>query len=119
MKLIIFHFWILLLGGTFFLQSVQTGMASYYNDKFEGKLTASGEPYQAKKFTAAHLTLPFQTRVRVTNLKNNRSVVVTVNDRGPFVKGRIIDVSKAAAVKLGILNKGVAKVKMEVVSGKK
>lgn len=97
-------------------QSTETGLASYYGDKFEGKMTASGEVYRSSKMTAAHRTLPFGTRVKVTNLSNNKSVTVTVNDRGPFVKDRIIDVSKAAAVKLDYMDQGVAKVKVEPTS---
>lgn len=94
---------------------VQTGKASFYADKFEGTQTASGEKYRHKKFTAAHKTLPFGTRVRVTNLSNNESVEVVINDRGPYVEGRVIDVSKAAAEKLGFVNLGLAEVKIEVV----
>ena len=99
-------------------QSAETGLASFYSDKFEGKKTASGELYTASKMTAAHRTLPFGTRVKVTNLSNNRSVVVTVNDRGPFVKNRVIDLSRAAAKKLGYIEQGVAEVKLEPISNK-
>lgn len=95
---------------------VQTGKASYYADKFEGSPTASGEKYRGSKMTAAHKTLPFGTKIRVTNLANNVSVVLEVNDRGPFVEGRILDVSKAAAEKLGFFNQGIAEVKIEVVN---
>lgn len=91
------------------------GLASYYSDALEGRSTASGEPYLKAEFTAAHRTLPFNTRVKVTNLSNKKWVVVRINDRGPFVKGRIIDVSRAAAEKLGIIEKGVVKVRIEVV----
>lgn len=94
---------------------VQVGKASFYADKFEGSPTASGEKYKASKLTAAHKTLPFGTKVRVTNLANNESVVVTINDRGPFVEGRIIDVSKSAAEKLSFFNQGTAEVKLEIV----
>ncbi len=97
-------------------QNTETGMASYYSDKFEGKTTASGELYRSSKMTAAHRTLPFGTQVKVTNLSNNKSVTVTVNDRGPFVKDRIIDLSKAAAVKLDYIDQGIAKVKIESTS---
>jgi rare lipoprotein A len=93
----------------------QTGKASFYADSFEGSPTASGEKYKASKFTAAHRTLPFGTVLKVTNMANNETVEVTVNDRGPFVEGRVIDLSKAAAEKLGYLNQGVANVKIEVV----
>lgn len=101
-----------------FSQSSETGMASFYNDKFEGKTTASGEVFSQSKLTAAHRTLPFKTKIKVTNLANKRSVIVTINDRGPFVKDRIIDLSKKAAVKLDFIDKGVAKVKLEVVGAK-
>lgn len=94
---------------------IQTGKASYYADKFEGQPTASGEKYKASKLTAAHKTLPFGTKVKVTNLANNESVVVTINDRGPFVEGRIIDVSKAAAERLSFFNQGTADVRLEIV----
>ena len=94
---------------------VQTGKASFYADKFEGIQTASGEKYRHKKLTAAHKTLPFGTRIKVTNLANNKSVEVVVNDRGPYVDGRVVDVSKAAAEELGFLNQGLADVSVEVV----
>ena len=94
---------------------VQTGKASFYADRFEGSPTASGEKYKASKMTAAHKTLPFGTKVRVTNLVNNASVVVTINDRGPYVEGRIIDISKAAAERLSFFNQGTAEVRLEIV----
>lgn len=94
---------------------VQTGKASYYADRFEGKPTASGEKYRHNKLTAAHKTLPFGTRVRVTNLSNNASVEVVINDRGPFVEDRIIDLSRAAAEKLGFIMQGIAEVRVEVI----
>lgn len=94
---------------------VQTGKASFYADKFEGAPTASGEKYRRAKMTGAHKTLPFGTKVKVTNLANNQTVEVVINDRGPYVEGRIIDVSKAAAEKLGFINKGLAEVTLEVV----
>jgi rare lipoprotein A len=93
--------------------SSQTGMASFYSNKFDGNKTANGETYRKSKLTAAHKTLPFGTQVKVTNLSNNRSVTVRVNDRGPFAKGRIIDLSRGAAKKLGMLKQGVVKVKIE------
>ncbi|MBX2964749.1 MAG: septal ring lytic transglycosylase RlpA family protein [Cyclobacteriaceae bacterium] len=93
---------------------VQTGKASFYADKFEGKPTASGEKYRHNKLTAAHKTLPFGTKVKVTNLGNNQSVEVVINDRGPYVDGRIIDLSKSAAEKLGFINQGLAEVSLEV-----
>jgi rare lipoprotein A len=97
------------------IAQVQTGKASFYADKFEGVFTASGEKYKHNKLTAAHKTLPFGTKVRVTNLANNQSVEVVINDRGPYVEDRIIDLSKAAAEQLGFINKGLADVKLEVV----
>ncbi len=93
---------------------VQTGKASFYADRFEGHLTSSGEKYKASKLTAAHRTLPFGTKLKVTNLDNNKSVEVVVNDRGPFVEGRIIDLSKSAAEKLEYTVQGVTDVKIEV-----
>ena len=108
----------LLISSTFFTISVaqvQTGKASFYADKFEGIQTASGEKYRHNKFTGAHKTLPFGTKVRVTNLANEKTVEVTINDRGPYVEGRVIDLSKAAAEELGFLNNGLADVKLEVI----
>ncbi len=93
----------------------QTGKASFYADKFEGQPTASGEKYKHSKLTAAHKSLPFGTKVRVTNLANNESVEVVINDRGPYVDGRIIDLSRSAAEKLGFINLGIADVKLDVV----
>ena len=94
---------------------VQTGKASFYADKFEGISTASGEKYRHGKLTAAHKTLPFGTRVRITNLSNNESVEVVINDRGPYVENRIVDLSKSAAEKLGFINQGLADIKLEVI----
>ncbi len=93
---------------------IQTGKASFYADKFEGMLTASGEKYKHNKLTAAHKTLPFGTKVRITNLTNDKSVEVTINDRGPYVDGRIVDLSRAAAEELGFVNYGLAEVTLEV-----
>jgi rare lipoprotein A len=90
------------------------GWASYYADKLEGRVTASGEPYDPAALTAAHRTLPFGTRVRVFARKGRRAVVVRVNDRGPFVEDRIIDLSRAAAEALGIVDTGVVKVELTV-----
>jgi rare lipoprotein A len=86
----------------------KTGRATYYANKFVGRKTTSGEVYRHEKFTAAHKTLPFGTQVTVTNLSNQKSVVVTVNDRGPFGKGLIIDLSQSAAKEIGIYGKGTA-----------
>jgi rare lipoprotein A len=94
---------------------VQVGKASFYADKFEGSHTASGEKYKHSKLTAAHKSLPFGTKVRLTNTANNQSVEVIINDRGPYVEDRIVDVSKLAAEKLGFLNQGLAEVKLEVI----
>jgi rare lipoprotein A len=88
------------------------GMASFYK---QGSRTASGEKFNPRELTAAHPTLPFGTRVRVTNVNTGRSVTVRINDRGPFVRGRVIDVSHSAAESLGMVGQGVAKVKLDVV----
>jgi rare lipoprotein A len=93
----------------------QSGQGSYYADKFNGRPTASGTPYRPGKLTAAHNTLPFGTKIRVTNTRTGRSVKVVVNDRGPHTKGRIVDVSKRAARKLGLLDAGVIPVQLKVV----
>jgi rare lipoprotein A len=90
----------------------ETGIASYYADKFQGRTTASGEAYERSALTAAHRTLPFGTRVTVTNLENGRAVTVRINDRGPFVKGRIIDLSYRAAVDLDFIQAGLAEVRV-------
>ncbi|MBT8495939.1 MAG: septal ring lytic transglycosylase RlpA family protein [Deltaproteobacteria bacterium] len=96
-------------------RQVQRGKATWYGGKFQGRKTASGERFDKHKLTAAHRKLPFGTRVRVTNMSNGRSVVVRINDRGPFGgKGRIIDVSKAAARKLKMIRAGVVEVEVEV-----
>lgn len=91
----------------------ETGVASWYGPGFHGKLTASGGVYDQDALTAAHKTLPMPTRVRVTNLENDTSVILTVNDRGPFVGDRIIDVSRRAARVLGFLRQGTARVRVE------
>ncbi|HEX8060855.1 MAG TPA: septal ring lytic transglycosylase RlpA family protein [Cyclobacteriaceae bacterium] len=104
----------LLMGAASYAQT-QTGKASFYADKFDGAPTASGEKYRHSKKTGAHKTLPFGTKVRVTNLENNKTVEVVINDRGPYVDGRIIDLSKSAAEELGFINKGIADVKLEVI----
>ena len=95
---------------------IETGLASYYGGKFIGRQTANGEIFVANKLTAAHKTLPFGTMVKVTNLTNNKSVVVRINDRGPFVKGRIIDLSEAAAKKIDMMQQGVVKVEIVCVN---
>jgi len=93
---------------------IGTGLASWYGAKHHGKRTASGEIFDQKKFTAAHRTLPWGSIVKVTNLDNGKSVEVRINDRGPFSKGRIIDVSRAAARALGMVESGVSPVRMEL-----
>ncbi|HET7497152.1 MAG TPA: septal ring lytic transglycosylase RlpA family protein [Candidatus Eisenbacteria bacterium] len=95
----------------------EEGYASYYGREHHGRRTASGERFDAGRLTAAHRTLPFGTRVRVTNLDNGRKVVVTVTDRGPFRRHRVIDVSRRAAEDLGFLREGTARVRLEVLSG--
>jgi len=94
---------------------IEVGFASYYGEKFHGRRTASGEIFNMYKLTAAHRKLPFGTYVKVTNLENGRSVIVRINDRGPFKKNRIIDLSYEAAKRLGMISKGVARVKLEVI----
>ena len=93
---------------------VQIGIASYYGKKFHRKLTANGQKFNMYKVSAAHKTLPLGTRIRVTNLKNGRSLTMTIIDRGPFVKGRILDVSYKAAKKLSFVNEGTTKVRIDV-----
>jgi rare lipoprotein A len=90
------------------------GIASYYHSSLEGNRTACGQIFRQRKLTAAHKTLPCGTKVRVTRIKNGRTVDVIINDRGPFVKGRIIDLSLAAANKLRMKKSGIAKVSMEI-----
>ncbi|PSL49309.1 rare lipoprotein A [Chitinophaga niastensis] len=91
----------------------EKGKASYYANSFDGKRTASGETFHQRHLTAAHRTLPFGTRVTVTNISNGKSVKVRINDRGPFAPGRIIDLSNKAASKIGMLNTGVANVEIK------
>jgi rare lipoprotein A len=93
----------------------QTGKASYYHPSLEGRPTASGEPYRGGELTAAHRSLPFGTVVRVVNPRNGRSVMVRINDRGPFVSRRVIDLSKAAARELRMVQQGVVAVHLEIV----
>jgi len=90
----------------------ERGGASFYGDKFNGRRTASGEKFRQSKLTAAHKTLPFGTKVKVKNLSNGRTVKVKINDRGPFVSGRVIDLSKKAARRLGMLQTGIANVEI-------
>ncbi len=93
-----------------------TGIASYYGRRFHGRRTANGERFDMNAMTAAHKTLPFGTRVRVTNPRNGRSVTVRINDRGPFIRGRTIDLSRAAAERIGMVASGHATVKLDVVA---
>ncbi len=93
----------------------QTGISSFYAEDFHGKLTANGEVYDMYGLTAAHKTLPLNTIVRVKNLENDKSLILRINDRGPYAKGRILDCSYGAALKLGFIGKGTAKVKIEVI----
>lgn len=94
--------------------NVMYGKASYYGDEFNGNKTSSGEIFNNKKFTAAHKTLPLGTFVKVTNLLNGKSVIVKINDRGPHIEGRVIDLSRAAAEELDMIREGVVDVKLEV-----
>jgi len=93
-----------------------TMKASWYGPKFHGKMTANGEIYDQMVFTAAHKNLSFGTLLKVTNIKNGRSVIVRINDRGPYIEGRDLDLSKGAAIELGMLRKGVARLKIEEVA---
>jgi len=92
----------------------QTGLASYYGHEFHGRTTASGAIYDENELTAAHRTLPFGTRVRVTNLGNGKSVTLAITDRGPFVEGRVIDVSWRAANVLDFVTEGLTQVRLEI-----
>lgn len=94
---------------------ISDGIASYYGDRFNGRRTASGERFNMHGLTAAHRTLEFGTRVMVTNKANGRSVEVTINDRGPYARGRTIDLSKGAAREIGMLGSGVARVELKVI----
>ncbi len=91
------------------------GVSSWYGPQFHGNLTANGEVYDMDKNSAAHKELPFNTWIRVTNLKNNYSILTRINDRGPFIKGRELDLSRGAAKELGMLIDGLANVKIEIV----
>lgn len=98
------------------LIAFESGTASWYGGKFQGRQTANGEVFDTNKLTAAHKTLPFNTVVKVTNLNNNRSVSVRINDRGPFIEGRVIDLSRAAAEKIDMTVSGVALVELKIIS---
>lgn len=97
-------------------EKTMTGVASYYGKGFHGKKTANGEVFDMNDLTAAHKTLPFGTTLRVTNLDNNRTVEVRINDRGPFVKNRIIDLSYGAAKRIDMIGTGTARVKLDVLN---
>ena len=92
----------------------ETGIASFYHDSLHGNLTANGETYDRNAMTAAHPSLPFDTHIRVTHVRTGNTVEVRVNDRGPFVEGRIVDLSRRAAEELGIIETGIARVELEV-----
>ena len=98
------------------LRSLGQGVASYYGRRFHGRRTANGERFDMHAMTAAHKTLPFGSRVRVTNPSNGRSVVVRINDRGPFARGRVIDLSRAAAEEIGMIRRGHARVEIDLLA---
>lgn len=98
-------------------EALGTGIASWYGPRFAGRRTASGERFDPSQFTAAHRTLPFGSMVRVTHLSSGKSVVVRINDRGPFAKGRVIDLSQAAASEIGMVHAGKGEVSLELLGG--
>ncbi len=100
------------------LALIDTGVASYYHSKFQGRITASGELYDQDKMTAAHNRLPLGTRIKVTNLRNMRTVIVRVNDRLHHRNKRLVDLSRAAASKLGYIGRGITRVRVEVLKDK-
>jgi len=117
-KLIVFALLSLILSGCSSAPSVskgaiEKGKASYYADKYHGRTTASGEVFNQQALSAAHQTLSFGSRVKVTNIANNKSVIVTINDRGPFIRGRIIDLSKMAFSQIASVKQGVIDVTVE------
>ena len=95
---------------------ISTGVVSWYGDKFHGRKTASGERYDKHELTAAHKSLPFGTKVKVTNIRNGKSVVVEINDRGPYAKSRVLDLSQAAFSEIGHTNTGVMQVEYEIMN---
>lgn len=97
------------------IEDLGTGSASFYGKRFHGRTTANGERFDMHDMTAAHRTLPFGSLVRVTNPRNGQQVVVRINDRGPFAKGRVIDLSRAAAEEIGMIRRGHARVQLELV----
>ena len=117
-KLIIFALLSLIISGCSSAPSVskgaiEKGKASYYADKYHGRTTASGEVFNQQALSAAHQALDFGSRVKVTNIANNKSVIVTINDRGPFIRGRIIDLSKKAFSQIASVKQGVIDVTVE------
>ena len=94
---------------------ISTGVVSWYGDKFHGRKTASGERYDKHELTAAHKSLPFGTKVKVTNIRNGKSLVVEINDRGPYAKSRVLDLSQAAFSEIGHTNTGVMQVEYEII----
>jgi len=98
-----------------YISAIESGQASWYGGKFQGRQTANGEKFDTNMLTAAHKTLPFNTIVEVKNLENDKIVHVRINDRGPFVEGRIIDLSRAAASKLNMVGAGVARVEVRII----
>ncbi len=96
-------------------ESSNCGVATYYADLFQGRRTASGELYDKNKLTAAHRTLPMGTKIKITRTDNHKSVVVRINDRGPYARNRMLDISKSAAEKIGLLRTGKATVKLEII----
>ena len=97
-------------------RQVRGGMASWYGPGFHGRRTANGERYNQNGYTAAHKSLPFGTRVKVTNVRTGQSVMVRINDRGPFIRGRVIDLSAGAARAIGVHSSGIAPVKLEILN---
>lgn len=96
-------------------RKISTGVVSWYGDKFHGRKTASGEKYDKHELTAAHKSLPFGTKVKVTNIRNGKSVVVEINDRGPYAKSRVLDLSQAAFSEIGHTGTGVMQVEYEII----
>lgn len=95
-------------------EASRTGIASVYAHRLDGRLTASGERYDPDALTAAHASLPFGTQVRVTNVRNRRSVIVRINDRGPYVRNRIIDLTPRAATAIGFSTRGIGRVRLDI-----
>jgi rare lipoprotein A len=109
---------IVLISQTAFANPVEKGLASYYDDSYHGRKTANGEKYDKNKLTGAHKTLPFGTRVSVYNPANKKSVEIVINDRGPYVKGRVIELSRRAAQEINLIKAGIAQVEITIIKGK-